>query len=78
MEIELDCPRCAFHFSAACATPADEIFDGMLNDGPWLALGEGDCFGDMVRTALAARGRLCCPECHKSFVGPRFAPGAVG
>ena len=67
MQIDLDCPRCAFHYGAAAATLADEIVGEMVNEGPWLALGEGHTFEDMVRAALAVRGRICCPDCHTAL-----------
>jgi hypothetical protein len=64
MVIELRCPSCACHLSAAYDTPAEEILDLMTESGPWFALGRGRTFADMVNAALAARGRICCPECR--------------
>jgi hypothetical protein len=64
MFIELRCPSCACHLSAACDTPAEEVLDLMTESGPWFALGRGRTFEDMVNAALAARGRIYCPECR--------------
>ncbi len=64
MQIELDCPRCDFLFSAAPETPSCAILDRLTEEGPWMALGDGETFEDMIFSALTARGRICCPECR--------------
>jgi hypothetical protein len=64
MKIELRCPACACHFSAPPQTARDEVLERMTEDGPWFALADGDTFEDMVCAALAARGRIRCPECR--------------
>jgi DNA-directed RNA polymerase subunit RPC12/RpoP len=63
MQIELRCPYCACRLSAAYDTAAEDILDVMTEEGPWFALGRGRTFEDMVQAALAARGRIRCPEC---------------
>jgi hypothetical protein len=63
MQIELHCPRCWARFSAAPDTPAEEVLQRMIDEGPWCALGDGETFEDMVYTALTARGAIRCPEC---------------
>lgn len=63
MEIELVCCDCHARFTAASQTPQEDIVQRMIDEGPWYALGAGDCFGDMIHTALLRRGRITCPEC---------------
>jgi hypothetical protein len=65
MQIELYCPGCACQFSAPPDLPADQVLERMIDEGPWFALGEGETFEDMIFTALARRGRICCPECRQ-------------
>jgi hypothetical protein len=67
MKIELHCPDCCSQFSAAADTPADNILDRLIDDGPWYALAPGGTFEEMVRAALAERGRILCPECGKAL-----------
>jgi len=68
MQVHLYCAHCLCHFSAAGDTPAAEILDRMTDDAPWFALAEGDTFEDMVFAALAARGRILCPECRREVL----------
>jgi hypothetical protein len=63
MQIELRCPRCPCRFSAAPETPADQVVDLMIEEGPWFALARGETFEDMIFAALVARGKIRCPEC---------------
>jgi hypothetical protein len=65
MNIELHCPDCRSLFGAPADTPADEILDRMINEGPWYALAEGETFAEMVQAALAVRGKILCPDCGK-------------
>lgn len=67
MNIELNCLDCRSHFSAAADTPADEILERMIDEGPWYALAEGETFEEMVRAALAVRGKILCPDCSKTL-----------
>jgi hypothetical protein len=67
MNIELHCPDCRSQFSAAAETPADEILDRMIDEGPWYALAGGETFEEMVQAALTVRGRILCPECGKTL-----------
>jgi hypothetical protein len=67
MHIELHCPDCRSQFGAAADTPADAILDRMMDEGPWYALAGGETFEDMVRAALAVRGRILCPDCGRSL-----------
>ncbi|HWG42258.1 MAG TPA: hypothetical protein VN688_05680 [Gemmataceae bacterium] len=63
MEMELICPDCNCSFSAAGETTEEDIVRRMTDEDPWYALGAGDCFHDMIHTALEHRGRIVCPEC---------------
>jgi hypothetical protein len=63
MEIELFCRNCHACFTAPPESPQDDIIQRMTDEGPWYALGAGDCFRDMIHTALERRGRIACPEC---------------
>jgi hypothetical protein len=65
MQTELYCPCCQCRFRAAANTPANAIVDRMTEEGPWIALGEGETFEDMIVAALAQRGRILCPECRQ-------------
>jgi hypothetical protein len=73
MSLELLCSHCACYLRAAPDTPASLILDRMIEDGPWFGLGNGETFKEMIFTALAARGRIRCPEC-----GQAVAIGAEG
>lgn len=81
MKIELACSVCACRFTALAQTPAEEVLDRMTEEGPWYALGAGDCFRDMLAAALRRRGKLSCPDCGKTVVissrrlSPRVAVG---
>jgi hypothetical protein len=63
MEMELVCRDCSIRFAAPADTPEEEVVQRMTDEGPWCALGEGDCFRTMVETALERRGRIRCPDC---------------
>jgi hypothetical protein len=65
MQIELHCPGCLFHFSAPPDAAAAEILNQMIEEGPWLALGRGETFEDMIFAALTSRGKICCPDCQE-------------
>jgi hypothetical protein len=67
MKIELHCHDCCSRFSAAADTPADDIVDRMIDDGPWYALASGETFEEMVRAALTDRGRILCPDCGQAL-----------
>jgi hypothetical protein len=66
MQIELNCPVCRCAFRAAPETPADEVVERMIDDGPWFALAEGETFEDMIFAALLARGKIRCPDCGRA------------
>jgi hypothetical protein len=68
MIIDLVCPCCPFQFSAPAAADAVHILDRMIEDGPWLALGEGDTFEDMVVRAVNTRGAIRCPDCREALI----------
>jgi hypothetical protein len=68
MEIQLICPDCDGRFAAPAETPGEDIVRRMTDEGPWLALGDGDCFRNMIRTAFLRRGRISCPECGGSLL----------
>jgi hypothetical protein len=74
VEIHLHCPRCGSHFSAPADAPAGQVLDRMTDEAPWFALAEGETFQDMVCAALAARGRILCPECRGEILIGRQAP----
>ena len=63
MQVELNCANCFLHFSAAADTPAAEIVDRMIDNGPWFGLADGQTFEDMIEAVLRSRGRIRCPEC---------------
>ena len=65
MQIELFCQRCCNRFTAPPDTPALEVLERMIDDGPWFALGEGETFEDMIFAALTSRGAICCPDCGR-------------
>lgn len=64
MEMELICPNCNCRLSAPAETSEEDILRRMTDEGPWYALGAGDCFRNMIHTALEHRGRIVCPECR--------------
>ncbi len=63
MDLELVCRDCSTRFAAPAEMPEEEVVQRMTDDGPWCALGEGDCFRAMVAAALERRGRIRCPDC---------------
>jgi hypothetical protein len=63
VQVELYCEKCQIRFASSPETPALDIVERMIDDGPWFALGDGETFEDMIFTALTARGAICCPEC---------------
>jgi hypothetical protein len=65
MQIELSCLGCNNRFTAPPETPALDVLQRMMDNGPWFALGEGETFEDMIFTALTSRGSICCPDCLK-------------
>ncbi len=66
MHVELRCPSCASHFSAAPDTPYHEVLDRMIDEGPWFGLAEGATFEDMIFAALTSRGAIRCPDCSEA------------
>src|SRR5262249_48876624 len=65
MQMGLCCRACRTRFVAPPDTPALEVLDRMIDDGPWFGLAEGETFGDMIFAALTSRGAIRCPECCK-------------
>ena len=63
MQVELYCPCCAHCFVAEPETPAAEILDRMMDEGPWQGLGDGETFEDMIFNALMEHGAIPCPDC---------------
>lgn len=63
MRIELQCPRCTFAFTAPADAPASEALERMSDEGPWVALGDGETFEDRIFTALTSQGAIHCPRC---------------
>jgi hypothetical protein len=63
MKIELYCRACHARFTAPPETPEEDVIQRMTEEGPWFALAAGDCFRDMIHTALRRRGGIACPEC---------------
>jgi hypothetical protein len=74
VEIHLHCPRCGSHFSAPADAPASVVLDRMTDEAPWFALAEGETFRDMVCAALAARGKILCPDCRGKVLVGEQAP----
>ena len=66
MRVALCCSHCPCSFAAPPDTPAAEILDRMIEDGPWYALGDGETFEDMIFGALTSRGVIHCPECGEA------------
>ena len=65
MKIELYCEHCHCRFADAPDTPADDVVDRMIGEGPWYALGDGATFEDMIFNAITERGSILCPECEE-------------
>jgi hypothetical protein len=63
MQVELYCPHCPCRFVASPETPALEILERMVEDGPWYALGDGETFEDMIFSTLIAEGNIRCMTC---------------
>lgn len=63
MGIELHCPRCRCRFASPADSPAAEVFDRILEEGPWCALGDGETFEDLIHSALTARDVIRCRSC---------------
>jgi DNA-directed RNA polymerase subunit RPC12/RpoP len=78
MHVTLECPRCLCRLGAHADTSSTEIFDRMINDDPWFALGPGDTFAEMVGAALSARGRIRCPECGEPVLIRKRSTRRVG
>jgi hypothetical protein len=66
MQVELYCPNCCCRFAADPETPAAEVLDRMLDDGPWYSLGDGETFEDMIFHALTSHGDIPCPDCEEA------------
>ena len=54
MMIELYCLACGSKFSAAGETPADDILDRMIEEGPWYAFALGRRLGKWSRRQSVA------------------------
>ena len=65
MRVELHCSHCPCRFAASPDTPAGEVLDRMIEEGPWYALGDGETFEDMIFAALTSRGEIRCPDCGR-------------
>jgi hypothetical protein len=65
MRIELRCPECPCRLCADADTPAEQVIERMIDDGPWFALARGETFEHMVLAALRARGAIRCPDCGR-------------
>lgn len=65
MQVELYCQSCQSRFVAPPETPAVEVLEQMIDEGPWFALAEGETFEDMIFAALSSRGAICCPSCRR-------------
>jgi hypothetical protein len=63
MQIELYCPDCCCRFVAAPETSASVVVTQMADRGPWVGLGDGETFEDMIFTALSEHGSVSCPDC---------------
>lgn len=63
MRVELHCPCCGHHFSAAPESPMGEVFERLATEGPWSALGDGETLEDLVVAALPNGGGSVCPHC---------------
>jgi hypothetical protein len=56
-----------------------EVLDRMTDEAPWFALAEGETFLDMVVAALAARGKILCPQCRSAvhYGGAETGPQGI-
>jgi hypothetical protein len=43
-----------------------EVLDQMAETGPWLALGDGETFEDMIFNTLLSCGNIRCAECGEN------------
>lgn len=78
MNVEMKCLHCSYRFAASPDCPADEIQRRMTDEGPWVALGPGETFEDMICSALLSRGSIRCPECrHPVLVGEESLIGGA-
>jgi hypothetical protein len=63
MQVELYCPHCSCRFAASPDTPALEVLERMIREGPWYALGDGQTFEDMIFSQLLEHDAIRCPDC---------------
>lgn len=60
MKLELQCRRCDCRFDARSSRVH---LDQMVEEGPWMALGDGETFEDRLHATLTAECAIRCPEC---------------
>src|SRR5262249_22733218 len=63
MLLEMHCSRCPCDIFTDSEEADREAFDGLSEEGPWFALGDGETPEDRLYAVLSARGALHCPEC---------------
>lgn len=67
MQVELFCTNCGCSLVASPETPGVEILNQMADHGPWLVLGDGETFEDMIFNTLLDSGSICCEECGEAM-----------
>ncbi len=63
MQVELFCPCCQLHFSTPLDAPGVDVLDQLTEEGPWLALGDGQTYEDAIAATLSDLGLDECPRC---------------
>lgn len=63
MQVELSCPHCQERFTISPNSPAAEIIERIVQEGPFSAVGDGETLEDRISAALEDHAPLCCPEC---------------
>lgn len=60
MKLDLQCPHCDCRFDGQASGVR---LEQMAEEGPWLALGDGETFEDRLHASITAEGAICCPQC---------------
>jgi hypothetical protein len=63
MYLPLTCPHCLEEFELTQAPQASHVLDSLEDQGPWLALGDGETVEDVISAALDGEEGVRCPEC---------------
>lgn len=63
MHVDLLCPHCWHSFAAEMNSTAGNLFDRVIQEGPWCALGDGETLEDHLFHVLNDHSDIHCPEC---------------